>query len=198
LTNGFGGCIHCAMNANEISPKADARLNRIKTISRVLKVLLLPFLLCLVGSGYLKPFAHRTPDGYVWLVWGTYSTFSDAPLVAKMVAVLAAGVFLAAGITCYQLLNLYEKGIIFSARNVQLLGRIGYLAFGYGLLNVWGPVPLMIWYAWMQSHSPLNSVLWKILESFSSPWIIGGLFVVVIARIMDEGRKIQEEQELTV
>jgi hypothetical protein len=32
----------------------------------------------------------------------------------------------------------------------------------------------------------------------SSPWIIGGLFVVVISRIMDEGRKIQEEQELTV
>jgi hypothetical protein len=185
------------MNANENSPTANARLNRIKIISRVLKVLLLPFLLCLVGSGYLLPFAHRMPDGY-WIVWGTYATFSDAPMVAKMIAVLAAGVFLAAGITCYQLLNLYEKGIIFSARNVQQLGRIGGLAFGYGLLKVWGPVLISTWYAWMHASSPLNSVLWSILGFFSSPWIIGGLFVMVICYIMDEGRKIQEEQELTV
>jgi len=186
------------MNTTEIFPKANNRLNRVKILSRVFKVLLLPFLYCLVGSEYLRPFAHRTPDGNLWLVYGTYANFSDAPLVAKMIAALAAGVFLTAGITCYQLLNLYGKGIIFSARNVQLFGRIGYLAFGYGLLNVWGPVPLMTWYAWMQSHSPLNSVLWRIPESFGSPWIIGGLFVVVISRIMDEGRKIQEEQELTV
>ena len=186
------------MNANGMSPKASVRLNRVIIISRVLKVLLLPFLLSLVGSGYLRPFAHGTPDGYIWLVWGTYSTFSDAPLVAKIIAVLAAGVFLAAGIICYQLLNLYEKGVIFSARNVQLLGRIGGLAFGYGLLKVWGPVLISTWYAWMHASSPLNSVLWSILEFFSSPWIIGGLFLIVISRIMDEGRKIQEEQELTV
>jgi hypothetical protein len=191
------------MNANENSSKANAHLNRIKKISRVLKVLFLLSLLCLVWRGYFLPFIQRMPDGWR-VVWGTYATFSDAPLFAKLIVVLAVGVLLAAFITCYQLLNLYEKGIIFSARNVQLLGRIGCLAFGYGLLNVWSPMLISTWYAWIGvSGSSLNSVLWGIpwitIPVFlSSPWILGGLFVVVISRIMDEGRKIQEEQELTV
>ena len=187
------------MNVNEICPKASTRLNRIKKISRVLKVLFLLSLLCLVWRGYFLPFVQRMPDGWS-VVWGTYATFSDAPLFAKLIVVLAVGVLLAAFITCYQLLNLYEKGIIFSARNVQLLGRIGCLAFGYGLLKVWGPVLISTWNAWIGvSACPLlNPVLCGIPAFLSSPWIIGGLFVVVISHIMDEGRKIQEEQELTV
>ena len=186
------------MNANEMCPKTSARLNRIKKISRVLKVLFLLCLICLVWRGYFLPFVHRMPDGFQ-VVWGTYATFSNVPLFAKLIVVLAAGVFLAAGTTCYQLLNLYEKGVIFSARNVQLLGRIGYLAFSYGLLEAWGPVLISTWSAWIGEFSPsLYSAAWGILVSLSSPWIIGGLFLVVISYIMDEGRKIQEEQELTV
>jgi hypothetical protein len=184
------------MNANEICPKASTRLNRIKKISRVLKVL---FLLYFVCAGYFFPFVYRVPEGFWFVVCGTYATFSDSPMGAKLIVVLAVGVFFAAVITGYQLLNLYEKGIIFSARNVQLLGRIGYLALGYGLLTAWGPALISAWYAWINSSvSLLNPVLWGMTAFLSSPWIIGGLFVVVISRIMDEGRKIQEEQELTV
>jgi len=31
-----------------------------------------------------------------------------------------------------------------------------------------------------------------------SPWVMGGIFMIVVSHIMDEGRKIQEEQELTI
>ena len=183
------------MNANDNSPKASTRLNRVKKISRVLKVLLLLYFVC---AGFFFPLVHRMPDGWS-VVWGTYATFSDAPLFAKLIAVLAVGVFFAAVITGYQLLNLYEKGTVFAARNVQLLGRIGCFALGYGLLTAWGPALISAWYVWINSSvSLLNPVLWGMTAFLSSPWIIGGLFVVVISRIMDEGRKIQEEQELTV
>jgi hypothetical protein len=37
-----------------------------------------------------------------------------------------------------------------------------------------------------------------LLEGVASPWIVAGGAVYIIAWIMDEGRKIQEEQELTV
>jgi hypothetical protein len=37
LTNGIDWFIPCAMNANEISPKANPRLNRIRTVSRIVK-----------------------------------------------------------------------------------------------------------------------------------------------------------------
>jgi hypothetical protein len=189
------------MNANEISPKANARLSRIKKISRVLKILFLLYIPLYFALGGNLPFVRGMPDGF-GIVWGTYATFSDAPLIAKLIVGVGTVLILAAITTCYQLSNLYEKGIIFSARNVRLLGRIGYLAFSYGLLKVWGPVLISTWYSWIgASGSSLNSAFSALLgihEFLSSPWIIGGLFVVVIAHIMDEGRKIQEEQELTV
>ena len=189
------------MNTNKICTKAGTRLNRIKKISWVLKVL---FLLDLIFfcMGYFCPFVHRVrpPERFWFVVCGTYTTFSDAPMVAKLIVVLVAGIFLATVVTCYQLLNLYGKGIIFSARNVQLLGRIGCLAIGYGLLKVWVQALISAWYAWINNSSVslLNPVLGGMTLSLSSPWIMGGLFVVVISHIMDEGRKIQEEQELTV
>jgi hypothetical protein len=200
LTNGVDGCIHCAMNANEISPKANVRLNRIKIVSRVLKVLFLLSFVCLGYLGHFLPFVHRTPDGFWRVVWGTYAKFSEVPLAAKLIVALGVGVLLASIITCYQLLSLYEKGVIFSARNVQLLGRIGCLAVGYGLLGACGPALMSAWNHWIgvETFLSVNSFLLGIYGFLTSPWIIGGLFLIVISFIMDEGRKIQEEQELTV
>jgi|SRR5665213_60253 len=188
------------MNANVISPKANARLNRIQKVSRALKTLFLLYPLIYFIVGWNLPFIHKMPDG-VWLVpGGAYATISDIPLMSKLVIGLGTGLILAAIITCYQLLNLYEKGVIFSARNVQLLGRIGCLAVYYGLLSACAPVLMSAWNHWIgvSPISPLNFHSLAIMEFFGSPWIIGGLFIVVISHIMDEGRKIQEEQELTV
>jgi len=169
-------------------------LNRIKIMSRILKIL---SLLYFVFFGCL-PFVRKMPDG-VQIVWGTYTTFSDAPFGAKLIVVLGAGLIFAVVITWYQLLNLFEKGIIFSGRNVQLLGRIGCLAFIYGFLGIFSPLLISTWFAWIGSFPmSLNFVWISICAFLTSPWVIVGLFLVVISRIMDEGRKIQEEQELTV
>ncbi len=188
------------MNTNEMSQKSNVRLNRIKTVSQVLKVLLVLFLLCLGYCGHFPPFVQRMPDG-VWRVVGqSIAKFSEVPLAAILIVGLGIVVLLASFITCYQLLNLYEKGIIFSGRNVRLLGRIGFLAVGYGLLDPFGCAFFSLWHHWVGELSapPLNVLVFGICGILSSPWIIGGLFVVVISYIMDEGRKIQEEQELTV
>jgi hypothetical protein len=133
-------------------------------------------------------FIKNTGSG-TWRVFGdSYTDFSDVPAVVKLLAGIGGGLNLLAAMTFYRLLNLYEKGIIFSAANVRLLGRIGHLVFSFGLLNVCGPVII----------SGKLSILEFIVAVVSSPWVIGGLFIVVISHIMDEGRKIQEEQELTV
>jgi hypothetical protein len=185
------------MNANESPVKNNSRLDRVKTISRVLKIL---FPLYLLAFGYF-PFVRREPDGY-WMVWGTYATIAEAPFAVKLIVVLGAGILLAAAATCYQLLNLYAKGIIFSAGNVRLLGRIGCLALGYGALKWCGPLLMSAWNHWIGvSFGPAVSL--KLLSLYAvsllgSPWIIGGFFAVLIAYIMGEGCKIQEEQELTV
>jgi hypothetical protein len=179
LTNRIPGFRLRAMNANEGSSKASARLKRVKAISRVLKIL---FPLYLLFTGGYIAFVQRTPDGF-WMVGGngTCATVAEAPFAVKLIVVLGTGILLAAVATCYQLLNLYAKGIIFSARNVRLPGWIG-VSFG-------------------PSSIPFVSL--KLLSLYvvlllGSPWIIGGFFAVLIAYIMGEGRKIQEEQELTV
>ncbi len=101
------------MNANEMPQKPNVRLRRIKIVSRVLKVLFVLFLLCLGYLGHFPPFVQRMPDG-VWWVAGQYTaTFSAAPLAAMLIVGLGVCVLLATIITCSQLLNLYEKGIIF-------------------------------------------------------------------------------------
>jgi len=188
------------MNATENSPKANARLNRIKIVSRVLKILFLLSFVCLGYLGHFLPFVHRTPDGFWWVVWGAYANDSSVPLDAILIVELGVGVLLASIITCCQLLSLYEKGVVFSARNVQLLGRIGCLAVGFGLLSAGGPALMSAWNHWVgaETFSSVNSFFLGAYGFLTSPWIMGGLFLVVISFIMDEGRKIQEEQELTV
>ena len=182
------------MSAKENPPNQTIHLTRIKIFSRVLKVLLLFYLLYSVS--YL-PFVHRTADGlYYQVVSGVYEKISEAPIIALFIVLLGVGLFLTAIISGYQLLSLYEKGVVFSARNVQLLRRIGYLACGYGLLAVCGPVLVSSWHSYIFGGWVI-SYRW-FMPLLRSPCLIGGLFVVVVSYIMDEGRKIQEEQELTV
>jgi Protein of unknown function (DUF2975) len=183
------------MNANEIRPQANVRLKRIRIISRVLKILFTLYLICF--GPYLL-FVDKMPDGYR-VVEGTYAAFSDVPLIAKFVVGVAAVLILAGVISCHQLLNLFGKGIIFSARNVRLLGRIGFLALSYKLLGIIGPLLIQAWNGWIGAFTFHPIVIWlDICQFMISPLVIGGFFLIVISRIMDEGRKIQEEQELTV
>jgi hypothetical protein len=183
------------MNANTTTQKNNPRLRHIRTISRILKVLI-PLYFIFGGFRFILPLFHKMPDGY-YVACGTYATISQAPLPAKLLVVACAGLLLLAVITCYQLLSLYEKGVVFSAKNVQLLGRSGYIALGYGLLTVWGPTILIEWESYLRGW-PTHLLFLRLCSIFSSPWILGGLFVAVVAHIMDQGRQIQEEQELTV
>jgi uncharacterized integral membrane protein len=174
------------MNANEVSPRAGARLRRIKMISRTIKALFLLYFIFLIL--FFVVFARNTVGTSFAFGSQAYASFSSIPFMIKLVGGLCYGLFLVAIVTGYQLLNLYEKGIFFSAKNVRLFGRIGYLASSYGLICICAPILV----------SARLGIFPFLISLASSPWIIGGLFIVVISLIMDEGRKIQEEQELTV
>ena len=84
-----------------------------------------------------------------------------------------------AGGTMLRLLWLYGKGILFSAKNVSCLRFFGY----YCIID---------WLVDYQMQSYLHDVNLSITPIFA------GFVIIFIAWIMDEGRKIQEEQELTV
>jgi hypothetical protein len=187
LTNGIDGFILCAMNANEISPKASPRLNRIQKISRILKACVLIYFvvpLCLVALNFKS---LHVASGMVSIFNHPYASVSDIPAPMYVLCAIGTGIYLLGMIAFYRLLNLYEKGVIFSAANVLEIKRLGTYLSCYGIVAVTASA------IYIGGITPLT-----LLGFVSSPWIVGGGAINLVAWIMDEGRKIQEEQELTV
>ena len=167
------------MNANVIAPKAHHRLEHIKKMSRWLKLV---FLLYFAVVGLVLIFGHvKTP---IRLGDQSYGSLAEVPALLTVCTALQSALFLLAAIAFYRLLGLYEKGIIFSAENVAEIRRLGKLAIFNGVVSGLIKVGLTF---------PILP-----MEILFSPWFIVGCLTLIIARIMDEGRKMQEEQELTV
>src|ERR1039458_8199745 len=136
LTNGIDGCIHYAMNANEISPKANARMNRIQKVSRILKVCVLFYFvapLCVLAFN-LKSIHLAT--GMVSIFNHPYANASDIPMPMYLLSATGVVVYLLGVISFYRLLCLYEKGVIFSKANVSEMKKLGSYLAGYGILAV--------------------------------------------------------------
>lgn len=183
LTNKNYWIIVFAMNVNEIPPKAGTRLGRIKTASRTLRVLIGVSLLIgapytfAVYFGWLPNFpAHAK---ILVSPHQLYASPSEMPAAVRALAMVRLGLSVFCYVVLYNLFRLYERGILFSAKNVRYIRFLGYY--------------LMIdWAAIYQ----LESLSQKMDLSFTQPLI--GLMIIFVAWIMDEGRKIQEDQELTV
>jgi hypothetical protein len=89
----------------------------------------------------------------------------------------------------YRLLRNLEQGVLFGSDNVRCLRNIGLWTAASPLLGVGFQLSKLIW----AIDSPLMIDLSPMFNGF-----LEGFFIIFIAWIMDEGRKIQEEQELTV
>jgi len=79
----------------------------------------------------------------------------------------------------FALFRLYRQGILFSARNVRHIRSLGY----YLIVN---------WAIDYQMQGALRDM------PLNTNSLFVGLLIIFVSWIMDEGRKIQEEQELTV
>ena len=89
----------------------------------------------------------------------------------------------------YRLFANLEKGIIFGAENVRCVRNIGWWLVAVPFLSMSFEVTKIIWAVPTDCTVDLSNLPNDLLKGF---------FVIFIAWIMDEGRKIQEEQELTV
>ena len=176
------------MNTKELAPKANPRLQRIQKISRILKAcVLIYFVVPLCAVDFDLKSLH-VASGMVSIFNHPYASVSDIPAPTMVLAAIATGIYLLGMIAFYRLLNLYEKGVIFSEANVRELKRLGTYLAVYGILAVTANAIYIGGIA----------IPWTLLDFVSSPWIVVGGAINIVAGIMDEGRKIQEEQELTV
>ena len=173
------------MNPNEIPPNANPRLSRIKKLSHCLKLL---FLLYAGLLGLLLLFGEvKTP---IRIGEQSFNSLQEIPMGLKIYEAIRGATYLLGAIAIYRLLNLYEKGIIFSAENVLYIRRLGKLAVFFSVLTT-----CRTFFETLQIRIAIPILPLNIL---TSPWFVVGCLTIVIAWVMDEGRKIQEEQTLTV
>jgi Protein of unknown function (DUF2975) len=201
LTNEIKGCINCAMNANDVSPKASARLNRIKIVSRIAKIAMLGLLI------FTLFFPIRT---YIFQILSP--SFKRGGFSLPDVLTTISQIILWVWYwKLFQLFNLYERGLIFSAQTIRCIKILGILcAIGWVLMTLLQllphPLPLS-----EITHAPPPGVTVTSRHTYREGFfsfdfgtginfglLFAGTVIVLIAWIMDEGRKIQEEQELTV
>jgi hypothetical protein len=185
LTNGIDWFIPCAMNANEIFPKANSQINRIRKFSGIFRTIFFVIvILSILGVvGVIIP---------IFIAKGS-------PLEYEFIA--NAGMEISVGIWawfCYKLFNLCSHGDLFTSKVVSYIRKVGYAYFLMALASFVSRIFLVHSATAGLSSTKINiemigSGLLTVLAT-----LIPGFLILFIAWIMDEGRKIQEEQELTV
>jgi len=158
-----------------------ARQSRITTASFTFRILIyftLTFAIYALLADFFgwpghERFKLRIAPGHL------YDSPADMPPEIRSIWMVQAGLSIWAMVVLSCLFHLYEKGIFFAAKNVNFIRFFGY----YMIIN---------WVLDYQIQGQLRD-----LELSSTP-LFGAFLIIFIAWIMDEGRKIQEEQALTV
>jgi hypothetical protein len=159
------------MNADETSPKTGFRLQRIQRISAFLRIL---FLTCAVWFGLLGILGmhYFLCVGYAVEFWFAYKLFS-----------------------------FYARGDLFTPQVVRYMRWIGITSVLVGIWSVCHETSMSVNAGYLK-YPPSSG--WEIFSWFQHSFyllafnLLLGFVFIFVAWIMDEGRKIQEEQELTV
>jgi hypothetical protein len=187
------------MNANEISPKAKARLKRIRIVSRIAKYTFLAFFVFMIGLDiYFFHALRRIVE----------ATSKLAPFVIIPQIILLVWYW-----KLSRLFGFYERGMIFSPQTSRCIRFLGILCILGWLMDF----VFRTLFSRPPSSSELNSIYIFQIKTGVSTYtfhtgffsfdfgtgidfglLLAGVVIVLIAWVMDEGRKIQEEQALTV
>jgi hypothetical protein len=175
------------VNANKISPKANPRMNRIQKVSKcvrlflqygipltIIAVMVLEYLVVAHKITLPKP-AHPSNAG------------SDSVTSAgafQLWSILSLVVYLFWYRTALKLFSFFEKGILFTAETVRCIQILGGIYFARFLVQLG-----LYFFAPSQDNHWLGTGLSDLFTGF---------LIIFIGWLIDEARKIREEQELTV
>jgi hypothetical protein len=189
------------MNANEKTSNAGARPNRIKIVSRIVKYAILALFVFSIGIFLLVSFP----------TW-TLATLKSHPVWFGLVS-LPQIVLWVWYWKLARLFDYYERGLIFTSKTIRCIKTLGILCvLDWMLINIRyfisdhhsmpNPSVAAAPHIFVGALTPLESFRAGFFSFSIGPinfgLLLAGVIIVIIAWIMDEGRKIQEEQELTV
>ncbi len=182
-----------AMDANGISPKANPRMNRIQIVSRIVRYVILANIILNLGF---------------WLI---YASPLSGDLGRSVILILMLGLVCVWFWKLAQLFHFYERGLFFASETIRCIKALGLLCvIKWLLMTMAGRFFSHPVVAKLPAASPPGVKVVTTVQAHSFGFfsfniagvnfgmLLAGIIIVLIAWIMDEGRKIQEEQELTV
>jgi hypothetical protein len=168
---------------NSATKATPDRLSRIRNASLVISTCL--WLSFILGAYWFLSFIFGWPflaqdHARILISPGhIYSSPAEIPAEIFWLWIVQLGFGLCAAGATLRLFWLYGKGILFTAKNVNCIRFLGYCT----IIN------------WFIDYTMQG--LQRDMALSTNPLFVG-FFIIFIAWIMDEGRKIREEQELTV
>jgi len=174
-----------------MNTKHNSRFNRIKLVSRIFRALIcgLVVIMSLMTVLFLLMAVKTVMGGDVphslHISFSPHQVFTS-PFDVPLPVLLIGAVQLCLGgcglILLNRLFKLYEQGHFFQTGNIRCIKFLGLITLG-----IWLTTTTLEWMACQQGNLNIDGT-----------GLVIGILIVFIAWIMDEGRKIQEEQELTV
>ena len=165
------------------SQNCQARLKRIRNASLLFRMFigisLLVGVYWVLGFLFGWPFFSQDKVRIVIAHSHIYTSRTEMPPAIFALWLVKTGLGLWGAAVLFALFQLYGRGILFAARNVRYIRFLGY----------WLIIDWIIDYLMQGTLHDMD---------LSTTPVFVGLIIIFIAWIMDEGRKIQEEQELTV
>lgn len=162
------------------------RLKRIQTVAKIFRFFCQLAMVLLIAGALMTIFnpaemrgglgdfrVEKLKPEYLWL---------KRPLVFLLLTLLATFVWLS-----YRLFTLYSKGVIFSDANVRYIKWLGYWMIGTWAMSI---LVQLLYFLVDAEH--------LIFKFTVDGYFFGGALVLLLAWIMEEGKKLQEEQTLTV
>jgi len=176
------------MNATDTPPQANARMNRIQKVSRGIRLFLqygIPLMILgVLAFGFLAA-AYKIK----WPMPASSATGATGPEAAAhagtvgLWGVLTLVVYFFWYRTALKLFGYFEQGILFTAETVRCIQIMGVIYF----------VRFLVQLILLAVPTPDNN--WRTMN-FSD--LFTSFLIIFIGWLIDEARKIREEQELTV
>jgi hypothetical protein len=144
--------------------------------------------------------------GMTLLLWGREIPGEDLTWTLKILASIWLLLIFAIALKLLHhlaaLFDLYSRGLIFTAENVLQIRRIGISVFLFVLSYIYVAFAQIFLFATDQPLPTASAAGDRIDLDFDGPFpfaqIITGIIIIVVSWIMDVGRELREEADLTV
>jgi len=170
-------------------------MERLKGTSYRLQILVLAFVVltpCVVvleaASGSWEQLLNMPPN----IPLDPSRIFGGALFAVMVVAMIKPAAYMVAFWRLYKLLGLYRNGVIFTAANVAAIRRIGWALVSVdvaAMIQTAVRGPVLTYFEISQGH---------ISVGIEAAFLTIGLFVVLIAHVMDLGRELKEQDSLVI